>query len=296
MHIKTSIKEPLEFISAGQFVSDKSWRHEKRVIDSYELIIGVNHTLYMKQAEQKYSIEPGQTMLVLPEQTHEGYADCTPNLSFYWVHFLSPAPMYQISDEEMDHEISHLRRNPDTQNAITDIYLPGYFNLTVSDRVNILFQQLLHVDNSNYYTSSSVHYLLTSLLIELSEQNITNFYYDHHENQLDHHLVKIMEWTRIHALEDLTLRKVAEEFNYNKDYLSRLFKTKTGMNVSEYIHLLKISKAKELLSRTSSSVKEVAAAIGMEDEKYFMKLFKNYENLTPTEFRKAFYRTHMNNK
>ncbi|SFQ32831.1 helix-turn-helix domain-containing protein [Salibacterium halotolerans] len=295
MHIKTSTKKPLEFISAGQFISSKPWTHEKRVIDSYELIIGVNDTLYMKQSDQKYNIEPGQAMLVLPDQIHEGFCPCTPGLSFYWVHFLSPSPVYHISNEEMDQEISRLRKNPDTQSAISDIYLPQYFHGAVSDRVNILFQQLLHIDNSNYYTSTSVHYLLTSLLIELSEQNITNFYYDLKDNQMDHHLVRIMEWTRVHAFEDITVGKVAEQFNYNKNYLSRLFKSKIGMNLSEYIHLLKISKAKELLTRTNNSVKEVAAALGIEDEKYFMKMFKKYENMTPTEFRKAFYRTHMNN-
>jgi YesN/AraC family two-component response regulator len=46
------------------------------------------------------------------------------------------------------------------------------------------------------------------------------------------------------------------------------------MNVLEYLHYLKIRKAKELLSSTSYSIKEISYQVGINDEKYFMRLFK----------------------
>lgn len=67
------------------------------------------------------------------------------------------------------------------------------------------------------------------------------------------------------------------------------------MCMQEYIHKLKISKAKELLY-SGQSIKEIAYSLGFQDEKYFMRLFKKYENVTPTEFRKAYYRTYINTK
>ncbi|WP_371263554.1 helix-turn-helix domain-containing protein [Paenibacillus sp. 1_12] len=62
------------------------------------------------------------------------------------------------------------------------------------------------------------------------------------------------------------------------------------------MHVQKILKAKELLSRTTMSVIEIAKAVGLHDEKYFMRLFKNNEKMTPTKFRNAYYLTHLNNK
>ena len=97
------------------------------------------------------------------------------------------------------------------------------------------------------------------------------------------------------AMDDISLSDVAEHFTYNKNYLSRFFKKKTGYNLQEYINLMKISKAKDLLTRSSQSIQYIADKVGIHDEKYFMRLFKKYESMTPTEYRKAFYRIHLNN-
>ncbi|MGI8384332.1 helix-turn-helix domain-containing protein [Robertmurraya sp. P23] len=67
------------------------------------------------------------------------------------------------------------------------------------------------------------------------------------------------------------------------------------MNVLEYLHYLKIRKAKELLSSTSYIIKEISYQVGIYDEKYFMRLFKKHENMTPSEFRKAYSRINLNN-
>ncbi|MFB5663227.1 AraC family transcriptional regulator [Alteribacillus sp. HJP-4] len=296
MFLKTSVTRPIEFISAGQFMSDESFRHDKRKIDSYELIIGVNKTLYIQQGKEKYEVKPGQALLICPEEVHQGYKDCEEDLSFFWVHFIGPDEAQYIDEVQMFKDISPLRKSPGSRKVNTDVYIPTFSTIQEPDRMNILFRQLLHVDNANYYTRLSANYLLTSLLIELSEQTITNFFYDKNQKQVDYNLVQMMEWTRIHAFEKISVQKVAETFNYNKDYLSRMFKRETGMNLNEYINLLKMSKAKELLSRTNKSIKEIAGVVGLYDEKYFMKLFKKYEGLTPTEYRKAFYSTHWNKK
>ncbi len=295
-YLKTSIKTPIEFVSGGQFVSEIPWMHTKRSVDSFELIIGVHETLYMEQDDIQYEVTPGHVLLLLPNHTHQGYAVCAKHISFYWFHFLCPGPYELIDEYELGSEVSKFRANPDSHRHITDIYIPLFSHPPGIERINILFHQLLHVANSNYYTHQSVHYLSTSLLIELSEQTITNFFMPQTKTKGDINLAKIMEWTRIHAMGDISVSSIANRFNYNKDYLSRYFKQKTGMNLQEYIHLLKISKAKDLLSRTTMNIKEIARDIGIRDEKYFMKLFKKYERLTPSEFRKAFFRTHMNNK
>lgn len=57
---------------------------------------------------------------------------------------------------------------------------------------------------------------------------------------------------------------------------------------------MKIVKAKEMLSLSEKNVKEISYLLGFKDEKYFMKLFKRYENLTPSEYRQAYHKTHLN--
>jgi AraC-like DNA-binding protein len=48
---------------------------------------------------------------------------------------------------------------------------------------------------------------------------------------------------------------------------------------------LKIHKAKELLTNTNKSVKEIAFELNFESNFYFSKLFKEKVGLTPGEFR-----------
>jgi len=59
---------------------------------------------------------------------------------------------------------------------------------------------------------------------------------------------------------------------------------------------VKIEKAKKMLSLTNDPLKEIAYKLGIQDVKYFMKLFKSYEKLTPTQYHNAFYLTHLNSK
>ncbi|PZE21083.1 helix-turn-helix transcriptional regulator [Paenibacillus xerothermodurans] len=294
--LKADIQKPMQFISAGQFVSEVPWSHSRRSIDSYEVIIGVQGTLYIQQEDTPHEVKPGDVLLLLPNRVHFGHAVCDKDVSFFWFHFHCSGNHTLIDDARMAEELRLLRTRQDAEQLVADIYIPLFSTPRGIERLNILFQQLLHVANANYYTYQGTHYLLTTLLIELSEQTISEFTIGHNKKHSEINLARIMEWTRIHALTNISVCSIAEKFNYNKDYLSRFFKQKTGMNLQEYIHLLKLGKAKDLLSRTNQNIKEIAQTVGIRDEKYFMKLFKKYEQMTPSEFRKAFYLTHMNNK
>jgi AraC-like DNA-binding protein len=296
LFLKADVSTPIEFISGGQFVSDIPWTHSRRSIDSFEIIIGVKKSLYIQQNNIQYEVGPGGVHLILPGQIHFGYKECREDITFYWVHFTCPKG-YEILDEnKMKREVDRLRSNPETYRSSVSMYIPLFSTPPCIDRVNILFRQIQHLAQSNYYTFHGVHYLLTSLLIEISEQTITHFHPSKEINQANKQLAEIQEWIRINALkEDITVSTVAENFNYNRDYLSRLFKQRTNMNLQNYINLVKLSKAKDLLCKTSHSVKGISYSVGISNEKYFMRLFKKYEKMTPTEYRKAYFNTHMNN-
>jgi AraC-like DNA-binding protein len=291
----TGIERPIEFISCGLFVSEVPWTHLKRNIDSLEMIIGVDKCLYIAQGGVEYEVMPGDVLLVLPGQVHQGYRVCDEGISFHWFHFVTAQP-FEVSDESaLSDQLAQLN-NPDSFKNFSKVCFPVYFKPTRIERVNILFQQLQHIVSSNYYTQQAANYISTSLLIELSEQFISDYCHSRKMSQGDRNISEIIEWIRIHIRQNISVSDVAEKFAYNKDYLSRFFKKKTGYNLLEYIHLLKISKSKDLLTRSTSSIKHISDLVGFQDEKYFMRLFKKYENMTPTEYRQAYHKIHMNNQ
>ncbi|MCM0649625.1 response regulator [Clostridium swellfunianum] len=88
--------------------------------------------------------------------------------------------------------------------------------------------------------------------------------------------------------EELDLEKTAAKFNLSSYYFSRSFKEVLGFNFSDYINMLRIRKAKELLKGDSLSIKEICYSVGYSDPNYFSKVFKKYEGVTPSEFKVKF--------
>lgn len=286
---------PVHFVAAGEFLSESPWMHVNRVIGNYELIICVNESVFIREENKDFEVGPGEALLLMPGRTHVGYKESRPGVKFYWFHFELTSEEKLLNEEEMRQEAEQILSRPQRLWTVHDLYLPQFARLQHGERINILANQILHVANSGYLTYSSVNYLLTSLLIELSEHTLHPFTGKQSGTKGDVTFVKIAEWTRIHACEPLTVTIIADKFNYNKDYLSRLFKQHTAMGPLEYIHNIRINKAKELLTRTALSMKEIAAETGFSDDKYFLRLFRKYENMTPTEYRNAYHKTFMNN-
>ncbi|MFD0671426.1 AraC family transcriptional regulator [Cohnella sp. GCM10027633] len=287
------VKQPVEFLSAGQFVSAAPWTHSRRELDSYEIIIGVRGTLHMRQGEERYAVGPGCVLLLLPGETHAGCDPSEGELSFYWLHYLCHGPN-RISGEERSAIVRRQRQsNEYIASKHEDIYLPVFFRSGRLDRIEILFGQLQHLANSKLHHPYALHYVATSLILELAEQAEAGMTAEA-ASAMDPLVSDIVEWIRVHASEPLAASGIADRFGYNRDYLSRLFKRAMGMSLQEYIVAQKLSRAKSLLSGSNRTVKQIAHAVGIPDEKYFIRLFRKYERLTPTGYRNAYYRKHLN--
>lgn len=95
----------------------------------------------------------------------------------------------------------------------------------------------------------------------------------------------IIEYLNENSEKDVSLEQCAREFNYNANYLSRLFKQKLGKTYTEYVVELKVEKCKELLIQTDISVNEMAARFGYSSPQNFIRVFKKYTLMTPGQFR-----------
>lgn len=85
---------------------------------------------------------------------------------------------------------------------------------------------------------------------------------------------------------NLTISELAKKVFLEPAYFSRLFKQTTSYSPKEYINKIRLEKAKELLTTTSHSIKNIANTVGYKDSLYFSRLFTKRENCSPTEYRK----------
>lgn len=83
-----------------------------------------------------------------------------------------------------------------------------------------------------------------------------------------------------------TIASYATETGISGNYLNRLVKKATGRSVGAWIDIVRIQRAKQLLTETREPVIDIAVAVGIEDQSYFSRLFKKETGLTPSAFRK----------
>lgn len=84
---------------------------------------------------------------------------------------------------------------------------------------------------------------------------------------------------------DLSPAAISDQLNVHPAYLSRLFKSQTEQNLSDYISEKRLSHACRLLGDETYTVKDVAGLCGYDNYNYFFKVFKKNFGITPKEYR-----------
>lgn len=96
---------------------------------------------------------------------------------------------------------------------------------------------------------------------------------------------RIVEYIKTNYFSDICLKTLAIDLNANPNYLGQLFKEETGEYFSDYLNMIRINKAKELLQDIRQNTKDISTAVGYKDVNYFYKTFKKYTGISPSEFR-----------
>ncbi len=87
---------------------------------------------------------------------------------------------------------------------------------------------------------------------------------------------------------NLDVSKLGEVFNMTGFYISRIFKQHSGMKVTSYINELRIGRAKKMLvENTNMKIVDIGAGVGFDNQRTFLKVFKECEGITPTQYRNA---------
>lgn len=106
------------------------------------------------------------------------------------------------------------------------------------------------------------------------------------QDEIPQQVARICQYVEDHLAEELYVERIAEAMDYSPKYLSRIFREKMGLTLSDYICKAKIERAKHLLLTTSLSVAEIGEHIGFESRTTFFRSFKKLEGISPTEYRK----------
>ncbi|TVY09470.1 response regulator [Paenibacillus cremeus] len=97
-------------------------------------------------------------------------------------------------------------------------------------------------------------------------------------------IVEAQKYVRLHVDHKITLEEVADHLHLNPSYFSRLFKKETGETFIEYVTRVKMEEAKELLNGSDKTLETISRMLGYENKGYFVKVFKQYYGVIPSQF------------
>jgi two-component system response regulator YesN len=97
----------------------------------------------------------------------------------------------------------------------------------------------------------------------------------------------ICDYIRNNLDRDLSLNSLGTKVGYNPNYLSRIFKEKIGLGLSEYIMRLRMCTARELVLSSNKKIQDIATAVGYDSLHSFIRAYRKTYGMSPNEYRRV---------
>lgn len=104
-------------------------------------------------------------------------------------------------------------------------------------------------------------------------------------NAVGHTVYAIICYIDDHLFSMNNLMEMAQELGYSYNYLSHLFRRKTGMTIQTYVSRKKIEQSTKLLLDERYSITEIATMLNYDCIQSFSKAFRRAMGESPTEYR-----------
>lgn len=183
---------------------------------------------------------------------------------FLFAFFCYHPDSYAMPCQLYEHQVDVLKKVIQDKLKLTVIFLKG----SLTD-ISLLYEQYLVLDTLRESKSF--------------EQN--NCYCQNTESPENSPVTVIVRYIREHPEDDITRSELAELVHLNIDYLSRIFKKETGYTLNDFIIMVKMQLAQEMIHSTVLPIGLIAIKVGYSNFSYFSKLYKKITRVSPMEDR-----------
>ena len=237
-----------------------------RILNEYQLLYLTEGEGIFESTNQKPTrIKQGDLFLLFPGEWHTYHPLPTKGWKSYWLGF---------KGKNMDDRVRAGFLSP-----TKPVYSVGFS----SEIVHLYEEAFAKAKEEAAYaqqTLAGIANHLIGLMYSLERNNLLN---------KDQNRVDMINRARLRireALEsNLTIQQVAQELGISYSNFRKLFKEYTGVAPSMYQQELRLQRAKEMLSTTNMSIKEIAYRLNFESPDYFSSKFNIKTGIKPSDFR-----------
>ncbi len=231
----------------------RGWQHKQRFLEYYELIFVSKGSLCLQFSRQDIIVSEGQVCIFPPYKTFCGKLPCSESTVFYSLDFMTDnRELFNINSG-----VSSVSPHSDFENCLRQLDRAVKQNCSdfVKDAYLIIILNELFQNRPRDYSNNR----LAQTVAEYIDQNI---------------------------FQPLTVKKIADDLNYNKDYLCKTVKSFYGITLKDYITTQKLDAAKRLLATSNYSTADISEYLGFADPNSFTKFFKYHVKTSPMQYKK----------
>lgn len=99
---------------------------------------------------------------------------------------------------------------------------------------------------------------------------------------------RCQQWAAMHYHVESPVTQMVALAGLPERTFKRRFAQATGMSPLEYVHMLRLEEAKQMLESGDAPIEHIAAEVGYQDPSFFSRLFRRKVALTPAQYRRRF--------
>lgn len=236
-----------------------------RILTEYQIIyISKGRGTFTSETTKETRIKKGQIIILFPGQWHTYCPSNETGWNEYYIGFEG-----SIIDDLVKNEFIS------PNNQILDV--------GVNEELVTLYSSAMQVAKNERKTAQQY---LAGIVLHLIGMVIS---YSQNKNIEQNNSGELIERAKIIMNENIhrqiNIQGIATNLGTSYSWFRKEFKEYTGFSPAQYFQELKLRKAKELLSETDLSIKEIAYKLDFSSYEYFLSFFRKKVGITPTEYR-----------
>lgn len=236
-----------------------------RILTEYQILyISKGKGTFTSESTKKTNIMKGQIILLFPGQWHTYCPSNDTGWNEYYIGFEGP-----IIDDLVKNEFIS------PNNQILDVGVNEEFVTLYSKAIQVAKNE--RKTDQQYLAGIVLH--LLGMVISYSQNKTIEL---NNSGEIIER-AKIIMNENIHR--QINIQGIATNLGTSYSWFRKEFKEYTGFAPAQYFQELKLRKAKELLTETNLSIKEVAYELDFSSYEYFLSFFKKKVGVTPSEYR-----------
>ena len=282
-----------QVILANEVIISAPNCHFTRTPTEYILYFITDGSMTLSENNIIYTLTEGDCLLLDPTRTHSGIRSNYP-VKYFYIHFHTDLIEHHIDANDLSKLFIQKHISTDSATAGTlsstdSLWLPKYtfFKQPFYEQLLNECKNIVHImNNVNEHKNIVAGCSLLNLFILLEKSAQYNLKKE--VSTQDRRVLELINYIKKNYNSNINSEKLSRHFYNNYDYLNRIFKKQTGKTIFTYLNEYRVMESKRLLHSGFLTNKDIAEAVGFNNEFYYSKVFKQYTGMSPREYKQEF--------